>query len=1619
MSRIRVELQLDDGSFVTGMMRAGQSLDSFKRELERTNPHFRTLREESRGAIVSVERLDGSKRRMLSTMRDVAVVAGFVSLAFKTLTGNSNSLASQIISVNAEMERLKYQMVGMSQAPDPFEDARNSVQYLREMARDTPFALNTLTGAFTKLKATGMDPMNGSIQAIVDGVAALGGTDQQLHRLSIGLQQMMGKTVIQMEEMRQQVGEAMPGAIAIFARSMGVSIGELAKAIETGRVESRAALEKFFAEVNRMYGGEALRMMTTFSGQVSQLQANWQMLVTDENGAFKFFERIKVNLQELNQLLQSDRVSIWAEDLTDMAVAGVDAIQEFVNWLIKFRDEIKFLAASFAGLLAARIVIGVVGALMAQMVMLKASVVTLGGALAKTSAGLGLFSSMSAVASARAASTATSIGMMSAGIMGVGRAIAMALPGVALLGSGIYILMSYFDLLGSKSQKAYEDLKRFGAETRQEAEEIIKNIQERIARNITQLQSEMNAMGAMSGGVETAQMRQIQSKIDEYTQILREISAESNVLIEEAAVREANRELRRYELLLADAERKAQSQYRLEAANLSQWYVDAMQEAAEGERAFLEVREEYHERLIEIQSEMVKTRMRLYDDEMRAVNERERDELGRLSRHGEMQLEMLRNRRTEAAQELIRIREQEFGIYLLDAPESEEQKVARGGRALRDLRENIAELEVNIRGASGAYAVMLERISRGDYGDPLEDATGAVREMHAALLAATEQKEILDRLMTGQRRVDSDMDRIRREIQDRSIALMAQEEGRELNSAELALQRLQDGYYEGLGPIDNIRTAVQGVTESMAHQGEVAGQVARVMRENTFSNETVRSIETVDDAVGTLNESIEKLARFASGDLTGAFDGLVERVADVIDYLARMSGVSLPAGLMDALRGPQPVRRDFGIARTMGRMSVPDNMLELIAQAEGTANQPGGGYNTSLDYGRWLPGGREHNLTSMTIREVRQLQDYMRSHGENRRLYGNGAGSSAMGRYQIVSMTLDDLIRESLIDPNQPAIRDDDLFDEAMQDRLARMLLHRRRNQGLRGLRNEWEGLHRVPDEAINAVRGGQQGNFEGFVQTIQEAEFKAQELFTDLAQNVLGRAMRAGESFGQIWSREVTEQAEQQATQVQLPMIDIERVNRDIGMINERQEATRRIEGDLRGLSEQLNDIASRELDQRTRQFLQELQEQLERTTIEAAQAGEAVRRVEEAGRAGEIDPNSAVYQQILEFARKIDERNASINEELQLRQQLERDNLRFAEQAAEMAARIAEERRRADDPDWVPDPAQMRALNRELDTYVDNVRRIHGESSEQFRQAQEYRTQLLSGTMEAEAIRRRAAIEREIADLDDGLRSQLERRQASVQQRFAQIRAEADFMRRAGMDEIEITRWVEEQKAAVRAAYERQASPMTETMERWADLWGNVAQRSASWAENMASGVTNLIMGVGGVEQMINSIISDMVGMLVRFQMSNMWNMKGGEAKTPMPIGKGKMAGVAHTGGIVGSLSQHRKAHAGIFANAPKYHTGGIVGDKLLPSEVPIIAKKGEGIFTPEQMDALGGFQQNQVFEINAPITVNGSAGSAEQNQDLAEKMGMMLERRMRATVIEEIRKQTRPGNMLNSGR
>lgn len=127
------------------------------------------------------------------------------------------------------------------------------------------------------------------------------------------------------------------------------------------------------------------------------------------------------------------------------------------------------------------------------------------------------------------------------------------------------------------------------------------------------------------------------------------------------------------------------------------------------------------------------------------------------------------------------------------------------------------------------------------------------------------------------------------------------------------------------------------------------------------------------------------------------------------------------------------------------------NLLNLIARVESRNNYNayfGNANNNDIDF------------TGMTIDEVQRWQQ---------QYVAEGSPSSAVGRYQIISSTLNGLVEELRLDTTRH-------FDQSMQDRLAIALLERRgaeayvndelsQKEFAANLAKEWAALPRVIGE--------------------------------------------------------------------------------------------------------------------------------------------------------------------------------------------------------------------------------------------------------------------------------------------------------------------------------------------------------------------------------------------------------------------------------------------------------------------------------------------------------------------------------------------------------------------------
>lgn len=225
--------------------------------------------------------------------------------------------------------------------------------------------------------------------------------------------QIVSKGAVQMEELRQQLGDRLPGAIQLMADAVGVSTAELIKMMEAGKVTSDALLP-FAEQLDKKFGPglqDALKGTTTALGRFQNAIFNTAV----EFGRAGFIDSFTKLLDSLSKSLQSDAFRSFATSISSAMGSLLGGIRLLAE---NFRAFIVVLSA-FVGLKVSglfiemtRSIVGAVAAFhAARTAAAAAAVATVSGAAASTAA---VAATTTAAGAATAAFTALGVAIRGA-----------------------------------------------------------------------------------------------------------------------------------------------------------------------------------------------------------------------------------------------------------------------------------------------------------------------------------------------------------------------------------------------------------------------------------------------------------------------------------------------------------------------------------------------------------------------------------------------------------------------------------------------------------------------------------------------------------------------------------------------------------------------------------------------------------------------------------------------------------------------------------------------------------------------------------------------------------------------------------------------------------------------------------------------------------------------------------------------------------------------------------------------------------------------------------------------------------------------------------------------------
>lgn len=258
-----------------------------------------------------------------------------------------------IVSTGAQFETLRTQL---NSVMGDVESGQKAFDWIEDFTDKTPYDLQQVTDGFIKLRAFGLDPMDGTYQAIVDQASKLGGSQETLTGISLALGQAWAKEKLQGEEILQLVERGVP-VWELLQKATGKNTQQLQALSEAGKL-GRKEIKALIEEIGRSADGAAAEQMKTWNAMMAKLQGEWTKFLNTiaEAGVLDYLKQQITALNDAVAELGEDGLRSYAKQISDSIISVAEALKTGAVTIYEYRGAVYALIAAFGAFKIAKII---------------------------------------------------------------------------------------------------------------------------------------------------------------------------------------------------------------------------------------------------------------------------------------------------------------------------------------------------------------------------------------------------------------------------------------------------------------------------------------------------------------------------------------------------------------------------------------------------------------------------------------------------------------------------------------------------------------------------------------------------------------------------------------------------------------------------------------------------------------------------------------------------------------------------------------------------------------------------------------------------------------------------------------------------------------------------------------------------------------------------------------------------------------------------------------------------------------------------------------------------------------------------------------------------------------
>lgn len=203
-----------------------------------------------------------------------------------------------IIKTGQELQLIQKSITGLTGSGQDW-------QFLDQQAYRFGLSLKTVSQGYKNFYSSasmaGFDrgQIQGMFSDMLLGARSIGASDQQIGGALLALEQMMSKGKVSMEELRRQLGNALPGAFEIGAKAMGVTTKQFNEMVKAG-ISAQEFVPKFIKTFKEQYANGWKDVEQTVAVAQGRLLESWEKFTMN----FMHGEAGKALAQGINQLAE-------------------------------------------------------------------------------------------------------------------------------------------------------------------------------------------------------------------------------------------------------------------------------------------------------------------------------------------------------------------------------------------------------------------------------------------------------------------------------------------------------------------------------------------------------------------------------------------------------------------------------------------------------------------------------------------------------------------------------------------------------------------------------------------------------------------------------------------------------------------------------------------------------------------------------------------------------------------------------------------------------------------------------------------------------------------------------------------------------------------------------------------------------------------------------------------------------------------------------------------------------------------------------------------------------------------------------------------------------------------